>query len=384
MAIRKRTWKTGKGERREAWTADYVDQHGDRHIKTFERKKDAEEYLAATRVDVRKGVHTAPSKSGTVEQAAKNWIAYAEGEGLERATIAGYRKMAEHIVKRIGHVKLSDLTTPGVHEFHDELLASMSRDLARKVLRILSAILKDAERRGNVAQNVAHRVTIRRRKRDKHKLVVGVDIPTVPEIQQIIAATRDPWRPLLLTAIFTGLRASELRGLRWEDVDLKKTKPELQVQQRADRYGQIGPPKSAAGQRTLPLPPMLANTLREWRLKCTPSKLGLVFPTRTGSIRCHKDLIEYALKPTVERAGLLNAQGEPKYTGMHALRHFYASRCINRRADGGLELPAKMVQERMGHESIVITMDTYGHLFPRGDDDAAEAAAEAALYSVAK
>jgi integrase len=51
----------------------------------------------------------------------------------------------------------------------------------------------------------------------------------------------------------------------------------------------------------------------------------------------------------------------------HALRHFYASRCINRRADGGLELPAKVVQERLGHAPIVMTMDTYGHLFPRSD-----------------
>jgi integrase len=381
MAIRKREWTTSRGERREAWNADYVDQQGDRHIKTFERKKDAEEYLAATRVDVCKGVHTAPSKSGTVKQAAKDWIAYAEGEGLERATIAGYRQMAAHIEKRIGHRKLSDLTKPEVNKLRDELLADMSRYLARKVLTSLKAILKDAERRGNVAQNVAHGVTIRRREREKRKLAVGIDIPTVEEVQRIIAEARDPWRPLLLTAIFTGLRASELRGLRWEDVDLKKTKPELHVRQRADRYGQIGPPKSAAGQRTLPLPPMLTNTLKEWKLKCPPSKLGLVFPTRTGKVHCHKDLLEYALIPTVKRAGLLDAEGKPKYTGMHALRHFYASRCINRRADGGLELPGKMVQERMGHESIVITMDLDGHLFPRGDDDGAEAAAEAALHA---
>jgi hypothetical protein len=57
-----------------------------------------------------------------------------------------------------------------------------------------------------------------------------------------------------------------------------------------------------------------------------------------------------------------------KYTGLHALRHFYASWCINRKKDGGLELPPKMVQERLGHANIATTMDTYGHLFPSGDD----------------
>jgi integrase len=67
--------------------------------------------------------------------------------------------------------------------------------------------------------------------------------------------------------------------------------------------------------------------------------------------------------------------------GMHALRHFYASWCINRRGDGGLELPAKVIQERLGHSSIVITMDVYGHLFPRGDDAAKFAEAERHLLA---
>ena len=88
------------------------------------------------------------------------------------------------------------------------------------------------------------------------------------------------WRPLLLTAIFTGLRASELRGLRWADVDLKLG--ELHVRQRADRYNAIGRPKSAAGERTIPLAPMLVNTLREWKLACPKSELDLAFPTASG------------------------------------------------------------------------------------------------------
>ena len=79
---------------------------------------------------------------------------------------------------------------------------------------------------------------------------------------------------------------------------------------------------------------------------------------------------------------MVDALDHAKYTGMHALRHFYASWCINRRADGGLELPAKVVQERLGHASIVMTLDTYSHLFPRGDDAGIEAAAERALFAI--
>ena len=62
-----------------------------------------------------------------------------------------------------------------------------------------------------------------------------------------------------------------------------------------------------------------------------------------------------------------------KYTGLHCLRHFYASWCINRRADGGLELPLKLVQARLGHASIQMTADRYGHLFPELDEAIATA-----------
>jgi integrase len=67
---------------------------------------------------------------------------------------------------------------------------------------------------------------------------------------------------------------------------------------------------------------------------------------------------------------VVNGDGAAKYKGLHSLRHFYASWCINRRIDGGLELPLKVVQARLGHASIKMTADTYGHLFPSGDDGA--------------
>jgi integrase len=67
-----------------------------------------------------------------------------------------------------------------------------------------------------------------------------------------------------------------------------------------------------------------------------------------------------------------------KYKGLHSLRHS-SSWCINRKLDGGLELPAKVVQERLGHSTIAMTLDIYGHLFPRHDDSEEMAAAERVL-----
>jgi integrase len=326
---------------------------------------------------VRAGIHTSPSKSITVAEAAGDWINAVMLEGREATTIAQYRQHAKHINDRIGNRKLADLTTPGLNKLRDELLMTMSRVMARKVMSSLKSLLRHAQSRGNVAQNVALAVKIKSNPRDKGRLEVGVDIPSTAEIKEIIATTGQ-CRPLLLTAIFAGLRSSELRGLRWSDVDFKKGV--LHVRQRADRYGVIGKPKSKAGHRTVPLGPQVINALREWKLRCPKGEHGLVFPTPSGRIALHNNVVR-AFTKTVRAAGLTNSKGEPKYTGLHSLRHFYASWCINPLDRGGQGLPPKAVQQLLGHSSIVMTMDTYGHLFPAADEDTHKrlAIAESAL-----
>ena len=404
MSIRKRTWETAAGEKREAWVADYTDQAGKRHLKTCARKKDAEAFLTTARFQVAEGTHTAESLSITVAQAADAWLDSCSG--LEAATLASYRAHVRlHIVPFLGRTKLAQLTAPAVREFEDKLRRgdpalgeqagrARSPAMVRKVRTSLGSILADAQERGTVARNVARELRSRRKagkerqadRRRKGKLKVGVDIPTPAEVRAIIGALptlRGRWRPLMLTAIFAGLRASELRGLRWADVDFKAG--EIHVRQRADRYNKIGPPKSEAGERSIPMPPMLATALKEWRLACPRSPLDLAFPTGPGKVETHQNLIRRAVVPAQLAAGVvapvLDPAGQPiaRYTGIHAFRHFYASWCINRRVDGGLELPLKVVQARLGHSSIVMTADVYGHLFVRGDDSAELAAAESSL-----
>jgi integrase len=409
MSVRKRTWKTARGEPQDAWIVDYVDQKDKRHIKTFAKKKQADAYHAKVKEEVRQGTHTADSESITVAEAGQNWLRNGEGNGLERASLAEYRRLLDmHIVPYIGNVKLSKLTAPMVSEFRTRLRdgapspsqengEARSPAMVKRILTALSSILGDAHEIGYVAQNVARSLTGRKKKRSKaeqkRKLRVGVDIPTPAEIKAIIGKLEGRWRPLLLTALFTGLRASELRGLRWEDVDLDRG--ELHVRQRADRFNKIDAPKSEAGERTVPLPPMVVSVLREWKLACPKGPLGLVFPNGAGRVEAHTNIVKRGFVPVQIAAGVctivkddggkvvVNDRGEPvrkaKYTGLHALRHFFASWCINRRLDGGLELPGKVVQERLGHSSITMTMDTYGHLFPRGDDAAELAAAERLL-----
>jgi len=210
MSVRKREWESG-GESKSAWIVDYVDGEGHRHIKTFAKQKDANEYRDTVGVNIRAGVHS--NSKLTVAEAAAAWVKRVEADGAERTTIDQYRQHVElHIVPQIGRTKLSELTPQSVERLRDNLLKNLeSRSMARKVLTSFKSLLKAAKH-----AHVAGDVSIKRSPRDKRPLEVGRDIPTPGEVKRTIAAAQDERRrALLLVAALTGLRASELRGLRW-------------------------------------------------------------------------------------------------------------------------------------------------------------------------
>jgi len=371
--VRKRTWKSG-GETKTAWIADYFDQDGKRHIKTCKTKKEADGFLVQARHEVARGVHTPENASITVAEAGKLWIETGEVEKLERSTLRQYgNHLRLHINPLIGGVKLARLSTPGIEAFRNELLKKGSRAMARKVLSSLKSILGEAQRRGLIAQNSAQPVKVDVKKRDQRKLAVGRDIPSKEEVQSILKNADGRWRPLFITAIFTGMRSSELRGLTWDDIDFDKKV--IHVRQRADHWGVMGPTKSAAGDREIPMAPMVFNALREWRLACPRGDLGLVFPNGAGRIENHANITNRGWRALQLAVGMVKANGSPKY-GLHALRHFFASWAIEQ------GFSPKRLQALLGHASITMTYDRYGHLFPSLEDDHAKfAAGELALVA---
>jgi integrase len=286
------------------------------------------------------------------------------GDGpVERTTLRQYRQHIDlHIAPRIGQAKLGELTQTSIEGFRDDLVKSLSRPLARKVFSSFKSLLK-ASNCGHLADNIS----LGKEKRPR-RLEAGHDFPTPDQIKRLIAVVApDDFRrrALLLTTSFTGLRSSELRGLRWKDIDFKAS--ELHVRQRADRYNKIGAPKTATSVRTVPLDTITLDALRQWKLKSQHSKPDdYVFGTRTGHI-IGQDKILDNLTAAMKTAKLTDKAGNPFY-GLHALRHFFASWCINSKDSGGRELPPKAVQELLGHSTITMTLDTYGHLFPSKAD----------------
>jgi len=383
MSVRRR-----RGAVKKPWQVDYRDNKGQRRSKQFSTKRDAEAFAATTTVEVREGLHVADRASVTLIDAAAKWIESAEAADLEISTIIQYQQhLRLHVVPVLGNVLLSKLTLPMIREFEDRLRESgRSQAMIRKVICSLGGVLADAQERGLVARNVVRDRRYRRsgdgQGRRRSRLRVGVDVPTPAEIRRIVGAVSGRWRPLIITAIFTGLRSSELRGLRWCDVELDGRV--LHVRQRADRWGVMGPPKSEAGQRTVPLPPIVVNTLREWKLACPKAELDLVFPTSKGRPHSHANIVKRGLWPTLIVAGLFEVVDGvlvPRYKGLHAFRHWYASWCLNRREDGGLGLPYKSVQARLGHSTLAMTTDTYGHLFPDPEEADLLAEGEKALLA---
>jgi integrase len=228
--------------------------------------------------------------------------------------------------------------------------------MVRRVVRSLGAIFREARRRGLSSVDPTAGLELHLPGREDPRPVS----PTKAELQATIAAAAGRWRPVILVAIFCGMRASELRGLRWEDVDFEGRK--IKVTQRADAFQKIGRLKSKSGYRSIPAPPMVLNALREWKLICPKGDLGLVFPNGNGNVESHSNLVKRGFNPIQLAAGIVDENGAAKY-GMHALRHACASLWI----ENGMN--AKRIQKLMGHSTIQMTFDVYGHLFTDGDAD---------------
>jgi integrase len=284
MSIRKRKWTTKSGEAREAWIVDYVDQHGDRHTQTFSTRRAAAAWATQAEHEVAAGTHSPLTGSATVAEAFLMWIENCLDEGLEHGTIRQRRQhLKHHVAPFIGAVTLAELTLPRVNHFVTQLRAA-GRSLAmrRKVLTNLKTAISYAQGLGLVAQNVARaaKAVGGEREHTRGPLRAGVDFPSKAELGALLEHATERQRPFVFLLIYTGMRISELRGLRWRDIDLEAGL--VHVRQRVEAWCRMGPPKSRAGARDIPLAPSVVNALKRWRLACPLGALDLVFPNRVG------------------------------------------------------------------------------------------------------
>ena len=190
------------------------------------------------------------------------------------------------------------------------------------------------------------------------------------EHKRLIDAATGKWRALLITVVFTGaqgFRASRfaLGGRRPQRRRAARQTVSRPIQH--DRSPQIGIERADHSNRA------------DGREHVAGMAAGLP-QGRPGSCLSDREGTDRASLQRATRSSSRDNEGRPKYA-LHAYRHFYASWCINSRADGGLGLPLKVVQERLGHACVTLKADVYGHLFPRADDGSELAAAKRALLA---
>jgi len=296
------------------------------------------------------------------------------GQGYDQA-------LRDRILPDFGAAKLSEITRPDVQDLADRLLAQdLDPSTIRNALMPLRTIYRRAIARGEVAVNPTSSVELPavRGKRDR--------IASPSEAADLIAAVPEPDRALWAAAMYAGLRRGELMALRWEDVDLAKGV--MRVERSWDVKEGAVDPKSTAGTRSVPIASVLRDYLIEHKLRSGRSE-GLVFgrtrelPFGGTGIRKRamkawqqarakraRELAETAgydfdeLAET-DKPGFLERAGFVPIT-LHECRHTFASLMI----DAGVN--AKALSSYMGHSSITITLDRYGHLMPGNEDEAAE------------
>ena len=294
---------------------------------------------------------TTPTDVITISEAAKIWIARCELEQLERATLHSYRgHVKNHIEPKIGDLLLKELSAVHVRDFLDAMLRDSTRAMAKKCLTSLRSIISAAQERGLVLHNVARDIKPRRADRHDPDRV----FPAKEEIKALLANAPERHQPLIMTALFTGMRMSELRGLTWDAIDFERSV--ITVRKRADRYCEMGNTKSRSGRREIPMGPGLAKILKDWKVVCPKGELELVFPNGVGNVETHSNIYNRIFKPLMIKCGIVDEKGAPRFS-LHAMRHAAASLFIEQ------GWPPKKIQTMLGHSSITMTYDVYGHLF---------------------
>ena len=335
--------------------------------KTFRTLSEAKTWRQDAAVALRRGTMRAPSKL-TLRDAWEAWLNGAKagtvrtrsGDPFKPSAIRGYQQvMAKRVLPDLGGVRLSEVSRNDLQDLADRWLAvGLDPSTIRATLVPVRALYRRALSRGDLAVNPTSGLELpaARGRRDR--------IATPDEAAALIAAAPEQDRALWATAFYAGLRRGELMALRCEDIDL--TAGLIRVERSWDVRAGLIDPKSRAGKRTVPIASLLREHLAAHALR-SGRRAGLAFGARPDRPFDPESLNRRARKAWQH---MNTARAERKLEpiapiGLHECRHTFASLMI---AAG---VNAKALSAYMGHASITITLDRYGHLMPGNENEAA-------------
>lgn len=333
-------------------------------------RKEVQEKLDEARQQQKAGIQIVTNRI-TVAEWFTLWMNTYMRPHLRPTTFDSYlSKLEKHIIPAIGAVQLRQLQATHLQKFYNDLLASGRVDgrggLSARTTRYVHAIihhgLQQAVKEQLIPRNPADAVSLPSQQRKEIKPL------TTNQAQHFLAAIKgERLYPAFMLELATGLRLGELLGLRWGDLDMEKGIVHVQQSLVRTKAGLVfQEPKTERSRRSIPLPENAVRELKRWKAWQNGEKLALgeayrdfnlVFCKETGEPLDPGEFSKYFSR-LLEEAGLPHVR-------FHDLRHTHATQLLQ------LGVHVKVVQERLGHSTVTMTLDTYSHVLPGLQEDAA-------------
>lgn len=289
----------------------------------------------------------------------KHWLEDVAKPTIRESTFVRYEGLLRlHVMPSIGGLQLNAIQPSHIQNLYRQLEKDGASPRTREFVHaVLRKALQQALRWGYVQRNVCDLVTKARVPKRT------MNCWNVAQVNHFLEVARgDRLFALYVIALTTGLRQGELFGLRWEDIDLHQNSLSVQriVCEVAGRIS-FGEPKTAKGRRRVELPASAVVALKEHRERMLQEglHLGLVFCNAKGGPISKSNFRRDSFLPLLK-------EGNFSHTRFHDLRHTAATLLLSQ------GVHPKIVQERLGHAQIAITLDTYSHVLPSMQKEAAQ------------
>ncbi|MCX6009220.1 MAG: tyrosine-type recombinase/integrase [Chloroflexi bacterium] len=346
-------------------------------------KKDAEKRLAEILHQLDNGTFMKPGKT-TLAEYLTRWLREYAQPNLSPRTVEGYESIIrQHLVPNLGNIPLTQIKPEHLQRYYSEMLSGGRCDgrgnlnpvTVRQHHMVLHRSLHIAVKWGLISRNPADAIDLPHCQRPEMHVMNEDNIQTFLE-----AAKSTPYYTLFYMALFTGMRRSELLALRWCDVDLilGQISVNRSLHHLRDKSLVFRTPKTAKGRRTIALPPSAILVLKEHKKQQGQIRLMLgtllvdddLVLSQSDGRPLLPDTVSHAWAKLAQRTGL-------KGIRLHDARHSHASLMLKQ------GIHPKIVQERLGHASIQVTLDTYSHVAP-GLQEAAAIRFDEAFISTPK
>ena len=320
-------------------------------------RKEVQEQLTKVLAEAQQGMPIDPTKQ-TVGQFLTQWLEDTVKGSCAPKTYLRYESSVRvHIIPALGQIPLAKLSPQHLQHFYREKQKAGENDKAHKCHAVLRRALNMAVRWGLIPRNPATLVDPPRVERKEMQIL------TPEEVNRLLdAAQDDRYSAFYVVAVTCGLRLGELLGLKWSDVNLNTGAVHIsrQLQWIKGEGPRFKEPKTKGSRRTIYLPDLALNALKEHRKKQIEERLrlgeiwqdnDLVFPSEIGTPANPSNIYKWSFHPILEKARL------PKIR-VHDLRHTCASLLLLQGEN------PRVVQELLGHSSVSITLQLYSHVLP--------------------